>query len=191
MNITLRKANALQQNILDTIRGISFETHISINEFEDADTKIKTANQKLFDNLTRQNGLYEALYTIRALIGQANALNGIDNTLTVTALTEKLIQANNAVVNSPKRIADEVIKGKLDKIRQGSEREGLSSYSSRISEVTTGILDDSSIADIKSAIVKLKKQKQKYQDQILELNIKTEITLPTEVVTVLQKEDLL
>jgi hypothetical protein len=41
MNITLRKANAVQLSINEMVRGLTFDTSVSLNEFEDATAQIK------------------------------------------------------------------------------------------------------------------------------------------------------
>ena len=64
MNITLRKANAIQNSIQETIRGIEIKTHIDINEFQDATAELQTANNSLFANDTRRQKLLLALYRI-------------------------------------------------------------------------------------------------------------------------------
>lgn len=191
MNISLRKANALQQSILDTIRGIDFGTTISINEFQDPETEINTAGTEVYKNLARITDLYSTLYMIRGRVGLANSESGISASLAAVAHLEKQIQVTSNLASSTKRVDLNIIKGKLDKIRNNNgDQPGLSVYS-RQTEVITGIFTDEEIASFKANILKAKKLKQKYQDAILELNIKTEITLDDDVVAILQKEDLL
>ena len=57
--------------------------------------------------------------------------------------------------------------------------------------MTTGVLGLEQIAQAKAEVLSLKKQKQKINDEVLELNIKTEIPLSEDVVAVLQAEDLI
>ena len=57
--------------------------------------------------------------------------------------------------------------------------------------VTTTIVSRDQIAQAKAEILNLKKSKQKLNDEILELNIKTEIPLSDETAAVLQTEGLL
>ena len=40
MNITLRKANAVQLSINEMVKGLKFDTSVSLNEFEDATAQI-------------------------------------------------------------------------------------------------------------------------------------------------------
>ena len=57
--------------------------------------------------------------------------------------------------------------------------------------MTTGVLGLEQIAQAKAEVLSLKKQKQKINDEVLELNIKTEIPLTEDVVAVLQAEALI
>ena len=187
VSITLRKANAIQQSILDTIRGIPLESNVSINEFEQPAQKITEASNKLIASIFVVSQLYQALYSIRLLVGEANAKNGIDSLLTNIAHTEKDIQLNTQVSNFQARTNLDVIKGKLEKIKT---TESTSVYS-RSGEVSTGVMEDADIAKFKLSINALKKYKQQMQDKVLELNIKTEIELPSDIVAILENADLL
>jgi uncharacterized protein YdcH (DUF465 family) len=85
----------------------------------------------------------------------------------------------------------EVIKGKLEKIKNDkgdNTRRSLYGYSDTVS---TGILSKEQIAQARTEILNLKKQKQKLNDEVLELNIKTEIPLGDDTVATLTAEGLL
>ena len=189
MKITLRKANALQQNINEALRGIRLEPTVSITEFEDVITKIDEANELIFKEVNRQVDLNLALYTIRGLVGQANSAE-IDGLLTQIAHNEKMIALNNHLLTTPKRVALDVLKGKLEKIKSIPEDAVRSSIYGRTTEVSTGVFSDDAFKAFKTTVLKLKKEKQKLQDKVLELNIKTEIELPEDVVAILKAEDL-
>jgi uncharacterized protein YdcH (DUF465 family) len=83
-----------------------------------------------------------------------------------------------------------VITGKLDKIRN-SKDEGRSRIYGYADTVTTTVVSTEQLDQIKAEIKNLKKQKQKLNDEILELNIKTEVPLSDEVVATLQAEGLI
>ena len=189
MKITLRKANALQQNINEALRGIKIEPLITISEFEDAEAKLAEAKAEVFGQLARTVDLNYTLYAIRGLVGAANAAE-IDGLLTRIAHMDKTIQFNNFLLGCPKQTSLDVLKGKLDKIRALPEDSVRSVYSSR-TEVSTGIFSENELKGFKSAVLSTKKDKQKLQDKVLELNIKTEIELPEDVVAILTKEGLI
>jgi uncharacterized protein YdcH (DUF465 family) len=82
-----------------------------------------------------------------------------------------------------------VVNGKLDKIRNRKE-ESRSIYG-RDDTVSTSVVGREQIDQAKAEIQNLKKQKQKLNDEVLELNIKTEIPLSDDVVATLQAEGLI
>jgi hypothetical protein len=57
--------------------------------------------------------------------------------------------------------------------------------------VTTGVLQQQQIDSIAGIMRELKKQKQKLNDEVLELNVRTEIELTDDVEVVLVREGIL
>ena len=190
MNISLRKASALQNSINDAIKGIKIETAIDLNEFQDVAQELKNANDKLFNNDSRRQRLLLALYNIRGLVGSANAQSGIDLKLATAAFVEKRVaQLEGLVVDPVTNLA--VINGKLDKIRNDKGENSRRSLYGHSDTVSTTVVSQEQIDQVKSEIKNLKKQKQKLNDEILELNIKTEIPLSDDVVATLTQEGLI
>ena len=190
MNITLRKANAVQNSINDAIRGIKIETSIELNEFQDITAELQAANDLLLNNDARRQKLLLALYNIRGLVGTANANSGIDLALAKAAFIDKRISQLNELAEAKAVTNIAVLNGKLDKIRNRKEESRASLYG-RDDTVNTGVVGAEQIAQAKTEISNLKKQKQKINDEVLELNIKTEIPLSEDVVATLQAEGLL
>jgi hypothetical protein len=190
MNITLRKANAVQNSINDAIRGIKIETSIELNEFQDVTAELQAANDMLLNNDARRQKLLLALYNIRGLVGTANANSGIDLALAKAAFIDKRIGQLNELAESKAVTNIAVLNGKLDKIRNRKDESRASLYG-RDDTVSTGVVGAEQIVQAKAEISNLKKQKQKINDEVLELNIKTEIPLSEDVVATLQAEGLL
>ena len=191
MNISLRKANAVQSSIVDAIKGISIETSLELNEFQDVVAELQKANDVLFANDSRRQRLLLSLYNIRGLVGAANAQSGVDTKLATAAFVDKRVaQLDELAKLSP--VTDlAVINGKLDKIRNSKDESARSRIYGISDTVSTTVVSQEQIAQVKAEIKNLKKQKQKLNDEILELNIKTEIPLSDEVVAILQAEDLI
>jgi uncharacterized protein YdcH (DUF465 family) len=82
-----------------------------------------------------------------------------------------------------------VIIGKIEKLKNRKEDSRASIYGYN-DTVKTGLINQQQLDGIKNEIKNLKKQKQKVNDEILELNIKTEIPLSEEVVGTLTAEGL-
>ena len=190
MNISLRKACALQNSINETIRGITIKTTIDLNEFQDPIVELQQANDKLFSSDGRRQQLLLALYNIRGLVGTANASCGIDLKLATAAFIDKRIGQLEGIASLSPMTEEHVIVGKLDKIRNRKEDNARSLYG-REDTVTTSVVNQAQIDLAKAEIQNLKKQKQKLNDEVLELNIKTDIPLSDEVVAILTAESLI
>lgn len=190
MNITLRKANAVQNTINEAIRGIKITTNIELNEFQNVETELKKANDTLVANDGRRQKLLLALYNIRGLVGTANAASGIDLALAKAAFIDKRIAQLQELADGQAVTDLTVINGKLEKIRNDKSENSRSRIYGYSDTVSTSVLGQNQIDDAKAEIKNLKKQKQKLNDEVLELNIKTEIPLSDDVVATLTAEGL-
>jgi hypothetical protein len=190
MNITLRKANALQTAINDAIKSIDFETTVKINEFQDADTIISEAEKIFAQNMVKRDGLFNTLYEIRKAVSKANDSVGVSQRLADVAHLEKQITFFGGLATKPVREDAKVIAGKLDKIRNRKDESRASLYGYN-DDVTTSILDKDEVEGFKKLAAVSKKNKQKLQDELLELNVKTEITISEQAVKILQAEGLI
>ena len=191
MNISLRKANAVQNGINEALKGIEIKTTVELNEFQDVVAELKKANDVLFTNDSRRQRLLLALYNIRGLVGTANAQSGIDLKLATAAFIEKRMGQLDELAKLSAVTDLAVINGKLDKIKNDkgeSSRRSLYGYNDTVS---TTVVSQEQIDQVKAEIQNLKKQKQKLNDEILELNIKTEIPLSDDVVATLTQEGLI
>jgi uncharacterized protein YdcH (DUF465 family) len=192
MNLTLRKANAVQAGINDAIKSIKIEATLELNEFQDVATELTKANETLFKNDSRRQRLLLALYNIRGLVGAANAQSGIDLKLASAAFIDKRIAQLDELAKLAVVTDIAVITGKLDKIRNDKgETTRRSSIYGYTDTVSTTVVSQEQIDQVKAEIQNLKKQKQKINDEVLELNIRTEIPLSEDVVTTLQAEGLI
>ncbi len=190
MNITLRKANAIQNSINDAIKSIKIEKTIDLNEFQDIGAELQKANANLINNDGRRQKLLLALYNIRGLVGVANAQSGIDVNLAKAAFIDKRIAQLEELAGAGAMIDLTVLSGKIEKIKnlKDEARSRIYGYGDT---VNTSVVTQDQIDQAKGEILNLKKQKQKLNDEILELNIKTEIPLSEDVVQTLQAEGLI
>lgn len=186
MKITLRKANTIQASILEAIKSISVSSTIDLNEFQNPIEEITAANSLLFENDRRRQALLFAMYNIRGLIGQANAVSNVDINLTKIAYIDKRVEMLTALITDEPMLAMNVIQGKIEKIKTSP----VDSYRSD-QTVTTSVISAEQLLQIQTEIKSLKKQKQQLNDLILEINIKTEVPLTDEVVATLTKEEII
>jgi hypothetical protein len=191
MKITLRKASALQTSIQEAVKNIDVTVKAELNEFENAQTALATANAKLVAADQRRTALTKVLYVVRAQVGIANADCGINERLAKAAYVDKRIGQLTALVAAD-AVQDNigVIEGKLEKLKApetANSRRSIYGYSDTVS---TGVLTQAQVDAFKAEQLALKKDKQKLNDEVLELNVRTEITLSDETVSTLQAEGL-
>jgi hypothetical protein len=190
MKINLRKANALQLSIQEAIKSIKFDTEVKINEFQVAEDEIARLRNDFAAKQERHRGLLNSLYDIRKAVSQANAAQGVDVKLADVALMDKKIQYLAELAGKTVRDSVEVVAGKMEKLRNRKE-DSRSLYYGHDATVDTSIFAAEDIAGFRTAVSMGKKAKQKLQDELLEINVRTEIELSADVVTVLTTEGLL
>ena len=187
MNITLRKANAVQLSINEMIKGLTFETSVSVNEFEDHSAQIEAVRDVFMTHTATRSKLVGALYEIRKAVARANADESINDMLAEVAMLEKEIQFNNTYATKAARLSDAVIEGKIAKLKDGKEDR----YGYGREAVDTSIFTKAEVEDFKRTVADLKRQKQALQDTLLELNVQTEIELDEETARFLERADIL
>lgn len=189
IKITLRKANAIQQNINDLLKSVQVKPVIELSEFTDTVQTLQAANDAVMAADARRSDLLMALYSIRATVGVANFQSGIGNRLSHIAYVDKRLQQLDQLTNETSKMKDlAIITGQLEKIRNRREEHRMYGYETTVS---TGVLQQTQIDSISGIMRELKKQKQKLNDEVLELNVRTEIELTDEVEAVLVKEGIL
>jgi hypothetical protein len=190
MKINLRKANALQLSVQDAIKSIKFDTEVKINEFQVAEDVIAKAREDFAAKQERHRGLLNSLYDIRKAVSQANAAQGVDVKLADVALMDKKIQYLADLAGKTVRESVEVVAGKMDKLRNRKESTS-SLYYGHDATVDTSIFTAEDIAGFRTAVSLGKKAKQKLQDELLDINVRTEIVLADDIAAMLTAEGLL
>jgi len=175
MNITLRKASALQNSINELIKHTDFTTEVKLNEFQSPETLIEQANVAFNQALSRKESLYSALYEIRKAVSRANAQNSVDQILAEVAHLDKSIAMYSELAGKKPTDSMEMLKGRLDKIRNAKEDSYSSLYGRH--ELATGIFQAVDIEAFGRKLTELKRNKQQLQDRLLEINVRTEIQL--------------
>ena len=188
--VSLRKAKALQNSLQEAIteNGYAINTAIEISEFEDHLEKEASLKAKFNAAMNKRSSLLEAIYEIRQMVGEANSSTTINKLLCELAKLEKDITLYQVLANTTPKLDSDVVKGKLNKIR--NREEGLSHHMYS-DTVETSLFGVGEITKIKWRLAKLKKLKQDVQDNLLELNVRTEITLSSSTTETLKAESIL
>jgi hypothetical protein len=193
ITINLRKAATLQTVLQEIIKTIDPKTSVKLTEFLDPAESIQLASQALFAQDLRRNDLLTAVYSLRTQIGMQNAASGVSARLTHMAyIDRRLVQLENMVETSSEILDMAVIQGRLDKIRNrpADGRDSYGMFGSR-DEVETGVLTSEQIQNIRGVIRDLRKQKAQLNDEVMELNISTQIGIPPDIEEILLRENLI
>ena len=187
MKLTLRKANAVQTSINEAIKALDLNTSVTLNEFEGVQDQIDTVRDRFWKDAATRNKLVMALYEIRASVAKANASAGINDMLANVAYLEKQISHNSMLASKGAQTALRVLNGQVRKAADAKD-EGYG-YSRR--DVVTSIFTAEEIDEFKHNAAEFKRQKQRLQDTLLELNVQTEIELSESTTEFLKKADIL
>ena len=92
MNITLRKAAALQNAINETLKGLEVTVTATVDEFQNPAAVIAAKRDEVTKTVVRKIALLDVLYAVRKGVATANATAGITELLADVAQLEKRIQ---------------------------------------------------------------------------------------------------
>lgn len=189
MQVSLRKANALQKAIEETINTLKVDPNVSLNEFQSESTvdSLISSHQNNIDLvLERRNNLLDALYEIRQEVSNLNTLTSISQKLNQLARYTRDIVFYTTLTKAKLRTESDVLKGKLTRMR---ERKEVDLYGRDM--VETSVFTTTDINGFVAKVASLKKAKQKLQDELLELNVSTVLTLSENTVKTLTSENLI
>tara|TARA_B110000503_G_C7085537_1_gene387105 strand:+ start:107 stop:664 length:558 start_codon:yes stop_codon:yes gene_type:complete len=185
MNITLRKADAIRSSINEVLKEMPFNTRVSINEFQIPPTVISQTEEVFATNLARRDALLLAMYEIRKLVAKGNDVAGINDILIDITHLEKQIKFFSKLATEQIKEDMSVIKGTLDKIRNVKDERSFRS------KIIVGVLEKEDIAGFQQVVLQSRRSKQQLQDQLLEMNIRTEIPLSEQTVKTLTDEGII
>lgn len=188
MNITLRKASALQNAINETLKGLEVTVTVTVDEFQDADSVIAAKWGEVNETVVRKIALLDVLYAVRKGVAAANAAAGVTELLADAAQLDKRIQLQSQLAGATVVLEPAVLNGRLERLR---EQTGETRLYRSASGVETGVFTEAEVAAAKVELADLKKLKQALQDQLLEANVHSVIALSEKSVIVLQQEGLL
>jgi uncharacterized protein YdcH (DUF465 family) len=178
MQITLRKANAVQSEIRKAIAAKNVSDTVSITEFtKNVDGVLSKAMTDFTTDVTRKVALNTALFNIRKNVARVNASAGVSDILADI----ELIDANMAVYSavSTKDVAKTLseITARIEKMKASTASATDRIYGDRYNTVETTVIEQSVIDGSKEVVKKLKREKQALQDKLLTLNVNKTIDI--------------
>lgn len=188
MKVNLRKANALQHAINEEMvalrKAITPEVVFDDYDQDPAET-MSNAFVAVNSMTVTLDQLLDAYYNIREQVGIANVESGIASKLAQVAKVEKRMQIMSRFAEAAPRKEVSSIKQQLVRQQEQDSRYGYGS------KVTSTFMEAQQIAESKDSLQKLKRDKQQLQDELLELNMTTKITLDDITVSVLETAGIL
>jgi hypothetical protein len=186
MNINLRKAKSILTEINNAINGLPLATTVAIGEFDSAKSVIDKAQTVLSNNFKSRYLLRQAESFIRQNIGRLNASVGVSDILAYIATIDKDIRDIQTLLSSSDITNIEVIKAKQMKLQK---QETSTNYYA--SDLVASIVSAEYKDTLKGQLNILKKQKISLADSLLDLNVKTEFGLTTDIEQILQNHNIL
>jgi hypothetical protein len=188
MNVTLRRAKALQNAILGVMDRLHVVTQVELNQFQALQTQLQNAYALAITTDERLDQLTTALFSIRKLVGEANASSGIDTLMNRSAYLTRRIAQLSTLADAPEMIDQDILAGQMNRLKN----EESSSYrSSSMSTVRSSVLTAQQLSEYRSQVATLRRQKQQIDDEILSLNTSTKIALSDETVATLTAEEII
>lgn len=176
MEISLRKSKAVLEALQAKLNSIDMSTSVELNEFENHVIVMETAKAKFHENMDMYLKVSLAIHEIRDSVCGANSSCGINSLLTSLAYSEKNIKMYSGFSKLKVSMSDVLITGKLNKIREQSGGDN-NMYHTPPSTVSTTLFNELDIEYFESLLNKWKKNKIELQDNLLSLNITTNIKL--------------
>ena len=176
MQMNIRKATHLQNNIKRYIDAITLEFSKEVNTSDDIVKTLQDSNELLFKTDERRNKLLTIYYNIAALIAQANAGSGITTAQAKIGFVDNRITQVEQIAKAVPLTDPDALAGYLKEVT-GS--------------VSTGVVSLDQIKQAKAELANLKINRQQLEEEIFELMVKTEIPITDDNVEVLGQEGLL
>ncbi len=190
MKVTLRKADALQKSVQSAINAISLPAMVGLTRFGDPVKALDKCKKDFEKNLQKKLDLLSALYEIRNTVGTENASNRVTSILSKIAYLDKVngTLSQFAGNGTNPRPNDTIIHQQADDLRQDT---ATPQYGSRRETFTVGILSETEIEAYKRQIEENRKMRQDLSDELLSINVKTEIEIPTGMREILEKYNII
>jgi hypothetical protein len=192
MEITLRKANALQSEIRKAISSSGVTDTVAVNEYtSDVAGGLEKSKAEYAGDINRKVALNVALFNIRKSVAQANATSGISDILADVQTIDAVMTVYSGVATKAVAKSVEEITARVEKLKTAPADSSSRIYGDRFNTVETSVVDQSTIDMAKAKVKELKRQKQTLQDKLLTLNVNTSITISDTDTTTLKGEGII
>lgn len=197
MEVTLRKAHSLSKALLEQVRKTPLARTVTVSIYEDVEASdaATEAGEKLVAAVADGIKCIDAAYAIRLSIAKANLAAGVDGLLNEKARLdagEKLLSqaVDGSSDHSYTSAVDPAIaRQKMDalKVRAAQPDKGYGVTE----ELTVKVATPEVTADLSTNLATMRRRKTEIADELLGLNTSTRVSLSPDVVTLLQRYNLI
>jgi hypothetical protein len=193
MQVNLRKANAIQAEIRKAISAVKLELNVAVTEYTvDIPAGLAAAELNFITAIQRKEALNKVLFNIRTQVGKANAASGISDVLAEVQRVDAVLTIVGTVANPAEAKPLSEITARIEKMKANVSADARTAlYGERYNNVETSVVTQQMIAQYKTKMKELKREKQALQDKLLTLNVGTNITLDAGEVDLLKDEGIL
>lgn len=191
MDISLRKAAALQNSIAEALKALKLDTAVSVSIHEpDVQGKIEAAKIAWKAAFAQRKALLDALYDIRKKVSEANQTAGVGDLLAHAARVEKDIQSLSDLVTVNTRESSEILSARIERMKTREDAPQARFTGVPQDEIRVSLVDDTEKSAFESELRALKRTRQSLKDALLEANARAMIRLSATTVEILQAEEL-
>ena len=186
MKINLRKASVVQQTIVDEIKRLGTEdTTVKISLFEpNINARLEEQLVKVKANHSQAGRLLNANKFLRAVVAKKNAEVGITDYLAEEAMLASAEARLKAYSESAVRQNLDALMAEIESRKATSANERVSIYG-REYTVDVNVVPAEAITEAKKELENIRKRRRKMKDEMVSINVRTEIEVPEQVAQVL------
>jgi hypothetical protein len=193
MKLNLRKAAALVTEIRNAAKEIDVKTNFAASIYSDKiEEQTSASRTKLLNDITRRNTLENAAFVVRAAIGRANAGSGINDLLAEDAYLEGVENRLKAFAAATPQEDWETFHNSVTARKASTAAGTTRSFSYSFESATdVNLLTQEDIESFASELRDIRKHRRQIKDMTVELNIRTEIEVSSDIESVLKQEGLI
>ena len=185
MQLNLRQAHELQTRINSTVKELQDDMELHVDLFYEGEPAGVLGNMmnKAFQDLDTIQKLLMIKAELRSKVAEKNAQSGIDGRLSQIACLQRMIEVYERVMGRGMRNDLHAVKERLASRREAHKAnpDNGDRYSCSDS-FSVEVLDKKDHSEIKSRIKKFRREIRDMQEQILQLNVNTYVTLEQGIV---------
>lgn len=189
--VTLRRAHAIVMGLIAEVDKQQAElaataSSVLLDELDELDTVMEVRSSRQRDILKSITATIHAVTWMRSALARANHISGISNLLTELSSLEKLLLAQAVVAGAD--IANPArAKLELNRLRASSDTQRPYLSTRVVVNTTTQEAADAAQNEVRE----LKLAKARIKDELLRLNLVTQIELPEDISNLAEKYSLL